>query len=73
MNTIYIPNGGCEMVITNGKPQDNTVKINRQLLITGNDLEPKKHEMVKVFMPNGFMYNGQIYLKTRDYAYIYLY
>lgn len=73
MNTIYIPNGGCELVSTNGQQEENSIKINRQLLITNNDKEPKKHEMVKVFMPNGFMYNGQIYLKTRTYAYLYLY
>lgn len=71
--SVYIPNGGCELVIVNGEPKNQCVKVNRQLLITSDNQEPKKNETLTVFMPNGFFYNGEIYLKTRTYAYIYLY
>ena len=69
METITLPNGSCELVIINGEPRADAFKVNRTLL----ENEPKKNVMINVIMPTGFLYKGQIYHKTRDYVYIYLY
>ena len=70
MKTVYLAQGCCETIVVNGEERADAFKINRGLL---GDEEPKKNEIVNVAMPNGFMYKGQIYLKTKNYAYIYLY
>lgn len=69
MEIITLPNGSCELVIINGEPRADAFKVQRELL----ENEPKKHTTIKIIMPNGFTYNGEIYHKTRDYVYIYLY
>lgn len=70
MKTVYLTQGCCELIMVNGEARANSFKINRGLL---GDEEPKKNEIVNLAMPNGFMYKGQIYLKTKNYAYVYFY
>ena len=67
--SVFIPNGGCELVVSsNGEPKQNCVKVNRALLMVSGEIEPKKNEMFRIFMPNGFSYNGEIYHKSKSYV-----
>ena len=74
--TIYLTDFVCEYVIINGEPRADSFKVNRKLLnneILKGEKEPLKYRLIKIFMPNGFWYNGEIYHKSKDYVYFYLY
>jgi len=66
-----IPAGCCELVLeSNGESKRNCFKVNRNIL----ENEPKKNVMINIFMEgSGFAYNGEIYHKSADYVYFYLY
>lgn len=68
--TLVIPNGECELVIENNQPKPHCVKVNRMVI---GAIEPKKNKQIQIVMGSGFIYNGEIYHKTREYIYIYLY
>lgn len=66
---IVIPNGCCEYVYErNGELKPNHFKILRSLIPN----EPKTNVIIQILMGSGFIYNGMIYHKTKEYAYIYL-
>lgn len=68
--TLIVPNGCLELVIEGNEPKRNCFKVMRQIVAS----EPKKGQQIQVLMEGtGFTYNGEIYHKTNDYIYIYLY
>ena len=69
METIILPQGACETIKVYGEERVDAFKVKRVLL----EKEPLMNRIINVIMPNGFTYKGQIYHKTKEYVYIYLY
>ena len=68
---IKIPNGCCELVIENNEPKRNCFKVNRMIMEQINDELPQN--LFVQFLMSGFVYNGEIYHKNKEYIYIYTY
>lgn len=70
MKTLTIPNGCVEYVFEGNDIKPNHFKIARENALKA----PKKGEQVQFYMEgSGYSYNGEIYHKTKDYIYIYIY
>lgn len=67
VQVMVVPKGCCENV-DNGL--GNCIKVMKKVL----EFIPKSHKIINVlFNGTGFSKYGEIYLKNKDYVYIYLY
>lgn len=64
---LSIPMGCCERV---SEHSNHLFKLCRKVVSN----EPKKGKQINILMEGtGFIYHGEIYHKTKDYLYFYLY
>lgn len=76
-NTLVIPSCCCEHVINirTNEPKPNHFKVNRGILeeMIENADKLIKNKPSTILMGNGFIYNGEIYHKNKQYVYFYIY
>lgn len=69
LEMLEIPNGCCENVESN-----TTFLKGFKVLKKVLDYIPPMNKLIHImFNGTGFMYNGEIYKKSKDYVYFYLY